>query len=63
MVVALKLLSGGFSLIELMIVIGIVGILATLAVPVFGEYRAVARDGMAQADARNAISVMTAAQK
>ena len=43
----------GFTLVELMIVIAIIGIIAAIAVPQFMAYRERAYDAEAQADAKN----------
>ena len=50
----------GFTLIELMIVIAIIGILAAIAIPQFNAYRARSYNASAQADARNLMTAQEA---
>ena len=55
-----KVSSSGFTLIELMIVIAIIGILAAIAIPQFSAYRKKAFNAAALSDLRNTRSVVEA---
>jgi len=52
----------GFTLMELMIVVAIIGLLASVAIPAFSNYRQNASDNVAKSDARNIAFVLRQAQ-
>ena len=54
------LLSAGFTLIEVMVVIAIIGILVAVALPRFADYRRKSYNSSALSDLRNAKTILEA---
>ncbi len=54
----MKALNKGFTLIEMMIVVAIIGILSSIAVPLFISYKAKTYDTIAKVDLRSAMKFL-----